>query len=484
MTPFAIAGVQMHLHHGDNLEAMRHRLQVMMHLYPWVQMAVFSELCVFGPGLQRAQRLPGPAEDSLRAMAREFDLWLVPGSLYESRDGRIYNTTPVIDPNGEVVARYRKMFPFAPLEEGVAPGDEFCVFEVPDVGKFAVLNCYDLWFPETARTVTAMGAEVILHPVMTHTIDRDVDLNVAKASAAMFQCYLFDINGLDAGGNGQSCVLDPSGRVIHQCGTTEELVPVEVDLEQVRRQRVRGMRTLGQPLKSFRDSRVHFPIYDGSPAELAYLEFAGPAREAAAGPPRPRARAGRAPGRRMIEVTFRAVAEDLPGAALLEQFERTWPAYRAWYLREGEAPRPSYRPVPAHAARASARAGADLGAAGRAGRRRRPRGALPLALRPAGLRRRLHPGLVDPSHPGAGPQLRLRAQPVRRPDPAQRLERHGRGGDDRLRLGRAGRRQRARPRRIPGLWRPPPGGRRIRDHGRAALHPRILQRGRRGGRQC
>ena len=56
MTPFAIAGVQMHLQHGDNLAAMRHRLQVMMHLYPWVQMVVFSELCVFGPGLQRAQR--------------------------------------------------------------------------------------------------------------------------------------------------------------------------------------------------------------------------------------------------------------------------------------------------------------------------------------------------------------------------------------------------------------------------------------------
>jgi predicted amidohydrolase len=276
MTPFAIAGVQMHLQHGDNLDAMRHRLQVMMHLYPWVQMAVFSELCVFGPGLQRAQRLPGPAEDSLRAMAREFDLWLVPGSLYESRDGRIYNTTPIINPNGDVVARYRKMFPFAPLEEGVAPGGEFCVFDVPEVGKFAVLNCYDLWFPETSRTVTAMGAEVILHPVMTHTIDRDVDLNVAKASAAMFQCYVFDINGLDAGGNGQSCVLDPSGRVIHQCGTTEELVPVEVDLEQVRRQRVRGMRTLGQPLKSFRDNTVHFSVYDEDSAALTYLNSLGP----------------------------------------------------------------------------------------------------------------------------------------------------------------------------------------------------------------
>ena len=276
MTPFAIAGVQMHLHHHDNLEAMRHRLHLLTHLYPWVQMAVFSELCVFGPSLQRAQRLPGPAEESLRAMAREFDLWLVPGSLYENKDGRIYNTTPVIDPDGNVVARYRKMFPFAPLEEGVAAGDEFCVFEVPDVGKFAVLNCYDLWFPETARTVTAMGAEVILHPVMTHTIDRDVDLNVAKASAAMFQCYLFDINGLDAGGNGQSCVLDPSGRVIHQCGTTEELVPIEVDLDQVRRQRVRGMRTLGQPLKSFRDGKARFPFYDRDKADFSYLDSLGP----------------------------------------------------------------------------------------------------------------------------------------------------------------------------------------------------------------
>ena len=44
----------------------------------------------------------------------------------------------------------------------------------------------------------------------------------------------------------------------------------------------------------------------------------------------------------MIEVTFRAVAEDRPGALLLEQFERTWPAYRAWYLRDGEAARPSF----------------------------------------------------------------------------------------------------------------------------------------------
>ncbi len=115
----------------------------------------------------------------------------------------------------------------------------------------------------------------MLNPVQTAVVHPWTGW-LAKASAAMFQCYLFDINGLDAGGNGQSCVLDPSGRVIHQCGTTEELVPVEIDLEQVRHQRVRGMRTLGQPMKSFRDSKVRFSIYEGRAADLRYLDSLGP----------------------------------------------------------------------------------------------------------------------------------------------------------------------------------------------------------------
>jgi len=173
-----------------------------------------------------------------------------------------------------VIARYSKMFPFTPFEEGVASGDQFCVFDVPDVGRFGLLNCYDIWFPETMRTLTAMGAEVILHPVMTHTIDRDVDLAVAKASAAMFQCYIFDINGLAAGGNGQSAVFDPSGRVVHQSSTNEEFIPIEIDLDQVRHQRQRGMRHLGQPLKSFRDRTVEFPVYDPK-FDRAYLESLG-----------------------------------------------------------------------------------------------------------------------------------------------------------------------------------------------------------------
>lgn len=274
MTPFSIAGIQMWLTTHSNLETMRHRLDLTMHLYPWVQMVMFSELACFGPLLQHTQPLPGAAEEQLQEMAKKHRIWLVNGSMYERRDGAIYNTTSVIDPEGEVVGRYSKMFPFTPLEQGVEPGDQFFHFDVEGVGRFGILNCYDMWFPETSRQLTASGVEVILHPVMTHTIDRDVDLAVAHATSAMMQCYIFDINGLGAGGNGQSAVFDPSGRALHRADATEQIIPVEIDLEQVRRSRERGLRGLGQMAKSFRDRPTQFPVYREG-FDTAYLDGLG-----------------------------------------------------------------------------------------------------------------------------------------------------------------------------------------------------------------
>ena len=274
MVPFSIAGIQMQLGHGSNLDAIRHRIDLTMHLYPWVQMVMLSELAMFGPLLHHAQPLPGGAEEELQTIARHHRIWLVNGSMYERRNGGIYNTTSVIDPEGHIVGRYSKMFPFTPLEAGVQPGEEFFVWDIEGVGRFGLLNCYDMWFPETSRQLTAMGAEVILHPVMTHTIDRDIDLTVAHATSAMMQCYVFDINGLGAGGNGLSAVFDPSGRKLHQADASEQIIPIEIDLVQVRRSRERGIRGLGQMAKSFRDRPAEFPVYREG-FDKSYLESLG-----------------------------------------------------------------------------------------------------------------------------------------------------------------------------------------------------------------
>jgi predicted amidohydrolase len=279
MTPFAIAGIQMHvsaLH--SNVEGMIHRLDLLMARFPWTQMVLFSELAPYGPLERFAQNPHNEALEVFCIAARRHRVWLIPGSMFlrDPETGKVFNTSVVINPEGEIIRRYSKMFPFLPYETGIAAGTDFCVFDVPEVGRFGLSICYDIWFPETTRQLTAQGVEVLLHPVLTGTTDRDAELAIARATAAQFQCYVFDVNGLGAGGVGKSCVVDPSAHVLHQSAGQEDMFPIEIDLSMVRRQRETGMKGLGQVLKSFRDRSVDFSVYDRASGTDAYLKTLGP----------------------------------------------------------------------------------------------------------------------------------------------------------------------------------------------------------------
>jgi len=161
------------------------------------------------------------------------------------------------------------------------------VFDVPDIGRFGVSICYDLWFPETSRTLAWMGAEVILHPTLTSTIDRDVELCMVRAAAATNQCYFFDVNVSGPLGVGQSMLAGPGGEVVYQADRGREIIPLQLDLQYVRDVRANGWQNLGQPLKSFRDSKVQFPPYSEGYASES-LKALGPLRlpGAANGPDR------------------------------------------------------------------------------------------------------------------------------------------------------------------------------------------------------
>jgi predicted amidohydrolase len=257
---------------------MEHRLATLLLVYPWVQMVVFSELAPHGPLLSKAEAVGGPSEQALQALARKYKVWLIPGSLYQVREGKTYNTAVVIDPSGNIVSRYDKMFPFRPYEVDVTAGSEFCVFDVPHVGRFGLSICYDMWFPETTRTLALMGAEVILHPSFTPSIDREVELSIVRASSVQNQCYIFDINGVGAGGNGRSLVCGPEGNILYQAGHVEEMIPLEIDLDRVKRSRERGVLNLGQVLKSFRDRSVEFDIYKPG-QKNEHLELLGPLKK-------------------------------------------------------------------------------------------------------------------------------------------------------------------------------------------------------------
>ena len=283
MAFFTIAAIQMPVcAKTENLTAMKQNLSSLMLRFPATKMVIFSELCAFGPAKANAQLADGEAEQAFCEMARQHKIWLIPGSIYITDNDKIFNSCPVIDPQGNIIARYRKMFPFLPYETDVEAGNDFCVFDVPDVGRFGVSICYDKWFPETTRTMAIMGAEVILHPTMTDTIDREIELAITRTNAAINQCYFFDINGVGECGVGRSIIVGPAGDVIHQAGIGREVMPVEIDLERVRRERDKGLMSLGQPLKSFRDRQIKFEAAQTSAEIDAYLASLGPLQK----PPR------------------------------------------------------------------------------------------------------------------------------------------------------------------------------------------------------
>ena len=253
MKPLSIAAIQLNLARKDNYTLLESKAREAVYRFPWLEMLVFSELAVGGAGASNATFFLSEYLDKLKELAKELDVWLIPGSFYEETEEGTFNTTPVIDNKGDLVTKCRKLYPFLPYETGVAAGNEVCVFEIPGSGKVGIHICYDLWFPETSRALALKGAEVILHPSLTDTCDRDVERAMVKATAAQQQCYYIDVNAGGEQGVGLSLIAGPDGEILHDALAGEEFMLVEVDFDRGRRCRKRGLKGLGQPIKSYRD---------------------------------------------------------------------------------------------------------------------------------------------------------------------------------------------------------------------------------------
>jgi predicted amidohydrolase len=273
MSHLSIAGLQLELEAQDNLSILEKEIDQVKKRFPWIQMVVLPELSTYGTNTKLAVQMPGEVENCFREAARKNDIWLIPGSIFERRDDKVFNTAPVINPEGEVIARYSKQYPFYPYEKGVTASDNFVVFEVPGVGKIGLVICYDIWFPEIIRQLAWMGAEAIIVPTLTNSIDRDVELAISRAHAATNQLYFFSLNSGGRLGYGKSTVIGPDGTIIHQASAGRDIIAIEMDFNHVRRVRERGLHGLGQTLKSFRDANISYPVYQHNAGAGAFADL-------------------------------------------------------------------------------------------------------------------------------------------------------------------------------------------------------------------
>ncbi len=248
----------------NNFDLIEHEIDMALKRFPWLDMLVLSELVSYGVKDLYAQEKNSTVENFFSRLAKKHHVWVIPGSYLEKSGTEVFNTTPIINPKGEIISRYRKIYPFLPYENNIKAGNKFVVFEVPTVGKLGVVICYDQWFPEVCRTLTWLGAEVIICPTLTNTIDRPKELILAQANAIVNQCYFVNINSTGRSAYGQSVIFGPEGETIYQASTGQELITVELDFNRVRHVRERGLQGLCQNLKSFRDNPIEFPVYKNS----------------------------------------------------------------------------------------------------------------------------------------------------------------------------------------------------------------------------
>ncbi len=204
-----------------------------------------------------AEAIPGPSTRAFQTVARKKKVVII-ASLFEKRAPGVYhNTAVIIDADGKLLGRYRKMhIPDDPLfyeKFYFTPGDlGFRVWQTR-YAKIGVLICWDQWYPEAARLMALQGAEILFYPTAIGWMpsekkewgarQHDSWETIQRSHAIANGCYVAAVNrvGLEkpCGGDGiefwgQSFVAGTSGEVLARAAVKrEQNLIVPVDLSQL-----------------------------------------------------------------------------------------------------------------------------------------------------------------------------------------------------------------------------------------------------------
>ena len=169
------------------------------------------------------------------ALAKEFAVNIVAGSVSNMRNGKVYNTAMVFDRQGACIASYDKTHLFTPMGEDhyYTPGDHLCRFTLDGV-SCGLIICYDVRFPELTRSLTVPGLDVLFMVSQWPNVRTFHLRSLTTARAIENQMFVVCCNSCGTAGEtvygGNSAIIDPWGETIALAGETEQLLSAELDM--------------------------------------------------------------------------------------------------------------------------------------------------------------------------------------------------------------------------------------------------------------
>jgi len=178
-----------------------------------------------------AEPIPGYVVDKLGAIAKENGIHVV-ASILERADDKIYNTAVLIDPDGELLTKYRKMHLFMEEQAHISHGREYAVVDTK-FGKVGLMICYDAIFPEIARRLALQGVGIIFMPGNWPNPFLSQWRLATSARALDNQIWLVATNRIGTDNKftyfGRSRTVNPYGDSVVECGEREEVLVAIVD---------------------------------------------------------------------------------------------------------------------------------------------------------------------------------------------------------------------------------------------------------------
>ncbi len=202
-------------------------------------LCVLPEMCETGFTYRADTAAAGDSVDWFCSIARSFGIWVVAGAGERDSEGRARNSAFVCSPEGELVARYRKVQLFTPTGENrwYDAGDELVVVDIDGV-KVAPLLCYDLRFPELFRAATRAGAEVFALGACWPAVRLHHWTALARARAIENQALMLAATrtGQEAKVRcaGGSLIVDWQGTVLAEADERPQVLCAEVDVDALR----------------------------------------------------------------------------------------------------------------------------------------------------------------------------------------------------------------------------------------------------------